>query len=444
MPDRSHWIDYIGAALVTLCLGLAGCQRGDAQCLRVVGGLCLLHRLAGDAEGGELGFRFAPPRDATGDGIADIAAGARFTAIGTSQSGETSVWSGADAQRVLRWQGDALDGLFGHAAILIPDVDGDGLADLVAAAPTATIAGAQRGVVTARSPRSGRILWSVVGERGEALGWDLAIAGDHTGDGLSDLFVGAPGADSGKVYLISGRDGRIVRVYSSARTNDSFGWYVAAVADMDGDTSTDLVVGSPLAAAPGRGQVGAAAVISSARGAVLREWWGTTPGSLFGEVVCGIGDLDSDGTAEIAISAPHTDAQSGVRQGEVFVYSGATGAVIHHFKGRQIGELYGRMVARAGDFDGDGGEDLAISAPWYRAGTMNRAGRMEIRSGRTGSVLAALTGDGPRRWLGWHIARAANIGATGRPGLLVSSLRSRENALAGAGAIEIYAYQRAH
>src|SRR5688572_12326628 len=80
-------------------------------------------RIPGDAPRGELGFRFGAPRDADGDGVADIAAGARFTDLRETQEGTVSVWSSAGGRRLARWDGDVDGALFGQAAILGPDAD---------------------------------------------------------------------------------------------------------------------------------------------------------------------------------------------------------------------------------------------------------------------------------------------------------------------------------
>jgi len=64
------------------------------------------------------------------------------------------------------------------------------------------------------------------------------------------------------------------------------------------------------------------------------------------------------------------------------------------------------MVVSAGDLDGDGVDDVAIGAPWHRRAAAERAGRVELRSGRTSRVLSELSGDEADCWFGWHIRRA--------------------------------------
>jgi len=285
--------------------------RAAPSCSAPGSGWCLARRFPGTIPAGELGFRFGEPLDVDGDGQADVAAGARFALQQkTLQAGNAAVWSGKNGALIRAWDGKPEDGLFGHWVMPVPDISGDGLADLIVAAPHALVGGRMRGVVVALSPKTGRELWKCEETEGENLGWDLTLAGDHDGDGHSDLFVGAPGPDSGRVYLLSGKNGTVLRTYEPAEPATSFGWYVAKLDDLDGDGRADLAVGAPTAADAGTARLGAAWAFSSATGRELHHWKGTDPRGGFGGVVTGIGDLDGDGKGEVVVAAPGTEDQT--------------------------------------------------------------------------------------------------------------------------------------
>lgn len=387
---------------------------------------------------GELGFRFGEPLDVDGDGHADVAAGARFALVGSERSGKAAVWSGANGTRIRTWIGEHPDGLFGHWMLPVPDLGSDGLADVIIAAPNAVVPGIGRGVLLARSPKTGEEIWKHVGASEESFGWDLAPTGDHDGDGHGDLFVGAPASDAGRVYLLSGKDGNILRTYAPHRDVPTFGWYVARLDDIDNDGSADLAVGAFLERDAGGVVAGGAYVFSSKSGEALRHWTGPDAASSFGDIVAAVSDIDGDRLGDLAISAPRTNDQTRTRPGEVRIYSTATGKLLRTWSGSQPGELFGRMVVSTGDLDGDGVDDIAVSAPWYRHAASERVGRVELRSGKSGDVLYQLFGDAADCWFGWHIRRAPDPDGLGRPALLISSLRHPVDGQVGVGVLDLY------
>ena len=336
--------------------------------------------------------------------------------------------------------------MFGHWVLPIPDLSGDGLADVVIAAPHARVADVARGIVVARSPKTGDEIWQHAEPQGENLGWDLALAGDQNGDGKPDLFVGAPAQDSGKVLLLSGSDGSVLQTYAPPADGGSFGWYVARLDDLDGDGRPDLAVGGPAAAGDDGVRVGAAWILSSASGKVLQHWTGSDRRGGFGGIVASVADIDGDGKGEVAVAAPGTEDQTRTVPGEVRIYSTRTGKELRHWTGTQPGELYGRMVVATDDLDGDGVADIAVSAPWYRRGAADQVGRVELRSGRTGEILGAvlgtglgdLQGDEPGGWFGWHVRRAPDPDGRGRPTLLVGTLRASVGDARAIGTVDLY------
>ena len=74
---------------------------------------------------------------------------------------------------------------------------------------------------------------------------------------------------------------------------------------------------------------------------------------------------------------------------------------------------------RAGGGPGGSALSPASASPWPAPGG---SGRLEIRSGRNGEVLAAVLGTRPTEGLGWHMERAAASGPARVPGLIVSAL----------------------
>jgi hypothetical protein len=413
--------------------------RAAPSCSEPGTGWCLTRRFAGTSPKGELGFRFGEPLDVDGDGVADIAAGARFKLQrGTLQSGSATVWSGKTGAPLRSWDGDLSDGLFGHWVLPVPDIDGDGLADVVIAAPHAPVDRVMRGVVVARSPASGAEIWRHEEHDSENLGWDLTLAGDQNGDGFVDVFAGAPGESTGRVYLLSGKDGTVLRTYAPVGEAGSFGWYVARLDDLDGDGHPDLAVGAPFAQNDRHEKVGAVWILSAATGKELAHWQGTDPRGGFGGDLASVADLDGDGQGDVAVAVPATEDQTRTLPGELRIYSSATGKELRRFTGRQPGEEYGRMVVDAGDVDGDGVPDVAIGAPWYRRDGADRVGRVELRSGRSGALLAELFGDGEDCWFGWHIRRAPDPEGRGRPALLISSLRHPVDGQVGVGVLDLY------
>jgi hypothetical protein len=400
---------------------------------------CLALRVVGTSDNGQLGFRFGPPLDVDGDGIADLAAGARYGEI----DGTAGVWSGATGLPLASWKGELSRGLFGHAVLPVADLDGDGLADVIVSAPLARPDEIiPHGVLYGFSPATGQELWRAVGAVGEAFGWHLDASHDHDGDGVADVWVGAPGdPQQGRVYLVSGRTGATITAYASPRSGDQFGWYLANLPDIDGDGRDDLVVGAPVAFFDGE-QLGAVDVISSASGQILVEITGDRADKLFGEMLEPIDDLDGDGFADLAIGASGMAANPDRGPGEVFFHSGKTGALLRWLGGRQDGELYGRALAVVGDLDDDGMEDLAIGAPWSGTGATFQAGRVEIRSLRGFSMIAEITGEHPEFWLGWHIARGEHLADGARRGFAISSIDASSDGKALVGAVEVHTFSR--
>jgi hypothetical protein len=236
-------------------------------------------------------------------------------------------------------------------------------------------------------------------------GVSVSGAGDVNGDGRDDVIVSAyqadaNGMDSGAAYVLYGKavptavtlsnaglppsDGFLIR---SAGPTNYAGTAVAGAGDVNGDGRDDVIVGADFAPANGA-MSGAAYVIygKPAQGTVTLDNTtlpaadgylikGAGAGDTAGSNVAGIGDVNGDGRADVAVGAFNADA-NGANSGAVYVlYGKATPATItlsntalpaadgYLIKGGAAGDGLGG-VANAGDVNGDGRADLVVGAPF--------------------------------------------------------------------------------
>src|SRR3954449_12540902 len=136
------------------------------------------------------------------------------------------------------WQHTGSAGnFFGWAVSPLADVDHDGAADAIIGEP-----GFAQGTTWLLSGATGAVLRSFPGEPGDANGYAIADAGDTNRDGYHDVISGAPGqtADAvGRAYLYSGRDGRLLHVFTGLATAEAFGSAVSSAGDVDRDGRAD-------------------------------------------------------------------------------------------------------------------------------------------------------------------------------------------------------------
>ncbi len=155
-----------------------------------------------------------------------------------------------------------------------------------------------------------------------------------------------------------------------------FAFAADGVGDVDHDGHDDYVVGEPQVDGAAGAQAGRAVVYSGASGQPLVSVEGFVPGGFFGYSVAAVGDADGDGDLEWLVGAPHEGG------GRAYVLRD-DGSVLHAIDG-PAGSLFGLYVAPAGDANGDGFDDVAISAP--------QAGRVYVHSGLDASLLRAYSG----------------------------------------------------
>ena len=161
---------------------------------------------------------------------------------------------------------------------------------------------------------------------GAALGaMFVAVAGDVDGDRVPDVYASdfsnsAKGVSAGRVYVYSGATGKTVLTVTGDRPGESLGSSASRAGDVDGDGHADLAIGSwQYGAAAWSG--GRVTVVSGRDGHVLRRFTGRVPGETLGFDAVGIGDVDGDGATDFLVTSAFS-LVNGARSGRVFVVAG--------------------------------------------------------------------------------------------------------------------------
>jgi FG-GAP repeat protein/VCBS repeat protein len=169
---------------------------------------------------------------------------------------------------------------------------------------------------------------------------------------------------------------RVIHTFEGTSPGATFGWAVSELADVDGDGIQEAVVGEPFT------ESGTTYVYSGRTGAPLYALPGR-PGDQQGYAMADAGDTNGDGVHDLISGAPGDGA------GHAYLYSGASGALLHTFTGVHDGEFFGAAVASAGDVDRDGRADLLVGAPRGKQGS-GVSGRAYLFSGRTYELIRKL------------------------------------------------------
>ncbi|MGB0639547.1 MAG: integrin alpha, partial [Myxococcota bacterium] len=290
--------------------------------------------------------------------------------------------------------------LAGYSLSFVDDMDGDGLNELLVGAPRfdgpVTWSGAAYLVTGADISGGGTLDLDdsnrIEGEAGRA-GDKVKPAGDIDGDGIIDLLIAAPhnstgGTKAGRVYVVYG-DGAIaystlmladadIRITGES-PRDEAGTAIEGNFDADGDGTADIMIGSPYnsdtASESGRAYVLWGSGLGSDELVDLGDadvvFTSDDADANLGYSVSSAGDMNTDGMDELLIGIPKSNRSSpeagaaalfdasDLTDGGIFTIDDSEAA----FYGTARDHLAGTRVLGLGDVNGDTFPDIAISEP---------------------------------------------------------------------------------
>jgi Putative metal-binding motif/FG-GAP-like repeat/FG-GAP repeat len=345
--------------------------------------------------------------DVDGDGIGDVGFGAPYADNNGVYVAYGPISGDRDLSAPDAYVGGPIDTFAGHGTAL-GDFTGDGIADLAMGAPYSDSSGVFSGAAylvsgpitgTLSAPVDGTILAGA--EELAYAGRSVVIDGDVNGDGINDVLIAAPYTDSslpdrGSVYLIHGpgtglselEDADAIMTGPAAYALIGEGDTMAAK-DMDADGYADLAIGSrtdAMSLTAGAvylnfGPISGAVDLRVADVIIEGLYKNMDAGSAVSQ-----GDVDGDGIAELLIGA-RGDSTATTSGGGAYLFLAPLAGTyaVSDAEAWFIGDSGTSGAGNSavlGDLNDDGLADVAIGAPYDATSGSSTSGGTFIHRAR--------------------------------------------------------------
>jgi VCBS repeat-containing protein len=433
--------------------------------------------------------------------------GSSYVVFGKASGFDASIdLSSLNGRDGFRLDGKSSADLSGRSVSGAGDVNNDGHDDIIIGAAWADHNGSRSGssyVVFGKasgftasinlSSLNGRDGFRLDGVKAEDWsGRSVSGAGDINGDDYDDIIIGAPRADpnglsSGSSYVVFGKAANEFTAsidLSSLNGRDGFrldgegagdvsGYSVSGADDVNGDGYDDIIIGAWVADHNGYRSGSSYVVFGKASGftasIALSSLNGRNGFRLDGEnareysghSVSGAGDVNGDDYDDIIIGAYRAD---GFRGSSYVVFGKASGFTASidlssldgtngfRLDGENADDNSGWLVSGAGDFNGDGFDDIIIGATGADHNSSNSGSSYVVfgkadgfdasidLSSLSGGAGFRLDGENADDLSGWSVSVAGDVNNDGYDDLIIGAISANPNGQSSGSSYVVFGY----